>query len=56
MVKLANSNYKKIRLEFLSLRNDGWEDFQYWIETDSTAKLGKNHINEIKKTLISGNW
>lgn len=33
-----------------------WEDFQYWIETDSNiAEKIKDLLNEIKKNTIPGN-
>ena len=34
---------------------NGWEDFQYWIETDSSiAEKIKDLLNEIKKTPFQG--
>lgn len=34
---------------------NGWEDFQYWIETDSSiVEKIKNLLNEIKKTPFQG--
>jgi toxin YoeB len=34
---------------------NGWEDFQYWIETDSfIVEKIKDQLNEIKKTPLQG--
>lgn len=54
MIRLANSNYKDLIMKFEFTEN-GWEDFQYWIETDnSIVEKIKNLLNEIKKTPFQG--
>ncbi len=37
------------------LTENGWEDFQYWIETDSSIVVKiKDLLNEIKRTPFQG--
>ena len=41
--------------EYNLLNETGWEEFQYWIETDSTVvEKIKNLLHEIKKTPFQG--
>lgn len=36
---------------------NGWEDLQYWIETDSSiVEKIKDLLNEIKKNSFPRNW
>ena len=42
-------------MNFEFTENDGWEDFQYWIETDSdNVEKIKNLLHEIKKNPFQG--
>lgn len=56
MVKLANSKYKQISIFMkFEFTENGWEDFQYWIGTDSSiVEKIKGLLNEIKKTPFQG--